>query len=139
MQLNVFRLITDKSHKSSIHKSLNKNKVSPNELFWLLIMTDEPLTKIRIVLLASAVVFAISAVLCSSYLICQHQIHMTNRYVQTKITGILWMVPIYSVNSILSLIFPSVAVSVFSLENSISKTNNIHMSIALPGYSARLL
>lgn len=48
-----------------------------------------------------------SAAIISGHLIYKHQQHFTKPLIQSKIIGILWMVPIYSVNSMLSLLLPS--------------------------------
>ncbi len=45
----------------------------------------------------------------SSYLIYMHQRFMTRLTIQPKIVGIVWMVPIYAVNSWISLWNPSYA------------------------------
>jgi Organic solute transporter Ostalpha len=58
-------------------------------------------------LLIAAGSFSLIAVCLSSWLIRQHQIYMTNFSVQSKIVGIIWMIPIYSVDSFLSLLLPS--------------------------------
>lgn len=65
---------------------------------------------IRYLMIFSAAIFSGIAIFMSTWLIFQHQRHFTNRPVQSKITGILWMVPIYSIDSFISLVFPSFAV-----------------------------
>lgn len=60
----------------------------------------------RDTLLTLAASFSFIAVCLSSWLIRQHQINMTNFSVQSKIVGIIWMIPIYSVDSFLSLLLP---------------------------------
>ena len=62
---------------------------------------------IRETLLIVAASFSLIAVCLSSWLIRQHQNNMTNFSVQSKIVGIIWMIPIYSVDSFLSLLLPS--------------------------------
>ena len=47
------------------------------------------------------------SLLISGYLIFRHQQHFRRPSIQSKIIGILWMVPIYSVDSLLSLLLPS--------------------------------
>lgn len=46
-----------------------------------------------------------ASVLLSAALIQQHMSHFSQPLVQSKVVGILWMVPIYSVDSWLSLTF----------------------------------
>jgi len=63
----------------------------------------------REVFLPIAAGFAASACIVSFWLIFQHQQHMSNLNVQSKTVGIIWMIPIYAVDSFLSLWMPSVA------------------------------
>mmetsp|Transcript_8917 Transcript_8917/g.11821 ORF Transcript_8917/g.11821 Transcript_8917/m.11821 type:complete len:362 (-) Transcript_8917:253-1338(-) len=50
------------------------------------------------------------AILLSSRLIFKHLLHFTNPNVQSKVVGILWMVPIYAFDSWVSLRFKSAAI-----------------------------
>lgn len=52
---------------------------------------------------------AAAASLISFWLIMRHQQNMTNLNVQSKIVGIIWMIPIYSIDSFLGLWIPEVA------------------------------
>lgn len=58
---------------------------------------------------ASSGVCTAIAVILSAALIQQHMAHFSKPNVQSKIVGILWMVPIYSVDSWLSLSFKDYA------------------------------
>ena len=49
------------------------------------------------------------ACILSAWLIRQHFVNFTQPNIQSKIIGILWMVPIYSLDSFLSLLVPSIA------------------------------
>eukprot|EP01041_Mallomonas_annulata_P001613 gene1613-3112_t len=62
----------------------------------------------NIVLITSSVSTFI-AVTVSVMVIYMHQRNFTQPYIQSKVVGILWMVPIYSICSYLSLLFPDVA------------------------------
>lgn len=68
-----------------------------------------------IVLCAGILAFSASAI--SVWLISKHQQHMTNVDVQSKIVGIIWMVPIYSVDSFFSLWFPQSAIYINMLRD----------------------
>lgn len=72
---------------------------------WLLIK----MIPIHKLFLGLSSVFVLVSLCCSFYLIARHQEHMTQLSIQPKIVGIIWMVPIYSVNSFLSLWMPSIA------------------------------
>ena len=73
----------------------------------------EPHTALLIV----AGTFSMLACLTSFWLIAQHQANMTWIAVQSKICAILWMVPIYSINSFLSLLFPSASLYIDMLRD----------------------
>lgn len=51
--------------------------------------------------------FTVGASLISFWLIMRHQQNMSNRSVQTKIVGIIWMIPIYAIDSFLGLWMPN--------------------------------
>ncbi|KAG5185473.1 organic solute transporter subunit alpha/Transmembrane protein [Tribonema minus] len=53
--------------------------------------------------------FSLAALLISVHLIRQHHVHFTRPVAQSKIVGILWMVPIYAVSSWLGLRFKDAA------------------------------
>jgi hypothetical protein len=53
--------------------------------------------------------FVFLSLLASFYLIYRHQEYMSRPTIQPKIVGILWMVPIYSINSFVSLWNPPFA------------------------------
>mmetsp|Transcript_17845 Transcript_17845/g.25693 ORF Transcript_17845/g.25693 Transcript_17845/m.25693 type:complete len:374 (-) Transcript_17845:348-1469(-) len=72
---------------------------------------------IRFLMIFAAAIFSSIAIFLSTWLIFQHQRHFTNAPVQSKITGILWMVPIYSIDSFISLVFPSAAIYVDMLRD----------------------
>ncbi len=57
----------------------------------------------------TAIVCVILATLISIWLISNHLKHFNIPSIQSKIIGIVWMVPIYSVDSFLSLSFPKSA------------------------------
>lgn len=61
--------------------------------------------------------FSFTACVLSIHLIFQHARHFSCPIVQSKIMGILWMVPIYSVDSWLSLRYPSQAVYIDMLRD----------------------
>ena len=61
-------------------------------------------------ILALGGVFGLSACVLSFYLISKHNSNFTCPTIQSKINGILWMCPIYCIDSFLGLAFPSVAV-----------------------------
>ena len=63
---------------------------------------------IDIILIFSGL-FSFLACLLSGYLIHMHLKHFTQPNIQSKIVGILWMVIIYSIDSYISLLFPSYA------------------------------
>ena len=63
----------------------------------------------NIIFLSVAGLFALSATCISFWLISKHQNNMTNMNVQSKIVGIIWMIPIYSIDSFISLWMPSLA------------------------------
>ena len=63
----------------------------------------------RSTILLVAGVFASAASLISFWLIMRHQQNMSNSSVQSKIVGIIWMIPIYSIDSFLGLWIPHVA------------------------------
>jgi Organic solute transporter Ostalpha len=65
-------------------------------------MSSQP----RELLILLAGCFSLLSIASSSWLIAQHQLNMSWLSVQSKICAIIWMVPIYSVNSFLSLLFP---------------------------------
>lgn len=71
----------------------------------------------RETLLVVAACFSLVAVCLSSWLIRQHQNNMTNFPVQSKIVGIIWMIPIYSIDSFLSLLLPSVTLYIDMLRD----------------------
>ena len=71
----------------------------------------------REILLTIAGCFSFLAVSLSSWLIYKHQVNMTKFAIQTKIVGIIWMIPIYSVDSFLSLLFPSVSLYIDMLRD----------------------
>lgn len=60
-------------------------------------------------ILLVAGLFAVAASLISFWLIMRHQQNMTNVSVQSKIVGIIWMIPIYSIDSFIGLWMPSIA------------------------------
>ena len=68
-------------------------------------------------LLIAAGTFSSAACFLSFWLIAQHQANMTWIAVQSKICAILWMVPIYAINSFLSLLFPSAALYIDMLRD----------------------
>ena len=68
-------------------------------------------------LLLVAGCFSILSVCLSTWLIRQHQINMTNFSVQSKIVGIIWMIPIYAIDSYLSLVFPTAALYIDMLRD----------------------
>lgn len=53
--------------------------------------------------------FAFSAIFITLWLIGKHLMYLSKIHIQSKIVGILWMVPIYSFDSFLSLWVPSIA------------------------------
>jgi len=53
--------------------------------------------------------FAAGASLISFWLIMRHQQNWTNPSVQSKIVGIIWMIPIYAIDSFLGLWMPNSA------------------------------
>jgi len=57
------------------------------------------------------------AVSISFFLIRQHQMNMTRFSIQSKIVGIIWMVPIYSLNSFSSLLFPAASLYIDMLRD----------------------
>jgi hypothetical protein len=61
--------------------------------------------------------FCMMAVSISFFLIRQHQMNMTRFSVQSKIVGIIWMVPIYSLNSFSSLLFPAASLYIDMLRD----------------------
>ena len=63
----------------------------------------------RLTVLLVAGVSAAAASGISFWLIMKHQQNMTNVSVQSKIVGIVWMIPIYSIDSFLGLSLPEVA------------------------------
>lgn len=67
------------------------------------------MTLIRSTILLIAGIFAGAACGISFWLIMRHQQNMTNICVQSKIVGIIWMIPIYSIDSFLGLILPESA------------------------------
>ena len=71
----------------------------------------------RGILLTSAGSFSFLAVCFSTWLINQHHYNMTEYSVQSKIIGIIWMIPIYSIDSFLSLLFPSVSLYIDMLRD----------------------
>ena len=71
----------------------------------------------REILLTIAGSFSFLAVSLSSWLIYQHQVNMTKFAIQSKIVGIIWMIPIYAVDSFLSLLFPSVSLYIDMLRD----------------------
>jgi hypothetical protein len=79
-------------------------------------MTPSGLTP-RGLLLLIAGCFSFLSVCLSSWLIRQHQLNMTRFSVQSKVVGIIWMIPIYSVDSFLSLLFPSVSLYIDMLRD----------------------
>ena len=60
-------------------------------------------------ILLVAGLFAGAASLTSFWLIMRHQQNMTNVSVQSKIVGIIWMIPIYSIDSFIGLWMPTIA------------------------------
>ena len=54
-------------------------------------------------------IFTVGASLISFWLIMRHQQNMTNVSVQSKIVGIIWMIPIYAIDSFLGLWMPDSA------------------------------
>ena len=68
-------------------------------------------------LLAVAGCFSLLSVCLSTWLIRQHQTNMTNFPVQSKIVGIIWMIPIYAIDSYLSLLFPTFALYIDMLRD----------------------
>jgi hypothetical protein len=62
-----------------------------------------------ITVLLIAGILAAAASIVSFWLIMRHQQNMTNISVQSKIVGIIWMIPIYSIDSFLGLWIPEVA------------------------------
>jgi hypothetical protein len=63
----------------------------------------------REIILLIAGLHAAAASLISFWLIMRHQQNMSNFSVQSKIVGIIWMIPIYSIDSFLGLWVPSIA------------------------------
>jgi hypothetical protein len=61
-----------------------------------------------LVLMIAGIAAATASVI-SFWLIMRHQQNMTNMSVQSKIVGIIWMIPIYSIDSFLGLSIPQVA------------------------------
>lgn len=51
--------------------------------------------------------FTVGASLISFWLIMRHQQNMSNPSVQSKIVGIIWMIPIYAIDSFLGLWMPN--------------------------------
>ena len=70
---------------------------------------DSRLGDIRLVAWIVAGGFALIALMVSVRLILRHHRHFTNPPIQSKIIGILWMVPIYAADSWLSLRFKDIA------------------------------
>jgi uncharacterized membrane protein YgcG len=71
----------------------------------------------REVFLPVAGVMAAAACVVSFSLIARHQQYMSNISVQSKTVGIIWMIPIYSIDSYLSLWMPSIAIYVNMLRD----------------------
>lgn len=71
--------------------------------------TDEVL---HVLAWSTALCFVIGTLVVSIRLIRAHHRHWTHPVTQRKIVAILWMVPIYAVDSWLSLKFPSIAIYV---------------------------
>ena len=56
-------------------------------------------------ILSLAFFFSLIATTCSLWLIFKHHSNFSQPFIQSKIVGIIWMVPIYCANSYLGLIF----------------------------------
>jgi hypothetical protein len=72
---------------------------------------------VRPALLIVAGAFGSAAIGASSLLIWRHQTNMTSYTIQSKIVGIIWMVPIYCVDSFLGLLIPSIALYIDMLRD----------------------
>ena len=68
-------------------------------------------------ILVTAGILASAACAVSLRLIVKHIYNMHNFSVQSKIVGIVWMIPIYSIDSFLSLWIPSIALYVDMLRD----------------------
>jgi hypothetical protein len=68
-------------------------------------------------ILGSAAVFSFLSCVLSGYLIRQHFLSFTNLEIQSKIVGILWMIPIYSVDSYIGLWVPEHALFIDMLRD----------------------
>jgi hypothetical protein len=68
-------------------------------------------------ILASAGCFVFVSLVFSFYLISRHLTHFTLPHIQSKITGILYMVPIYALDSFMGLLWPSKAVYINMLRD----------------------
>lgn len=74
--------------------------------------------------------FATGASLISFWLIMRHQQNWTNPSVQSKIVGIIWMIPIYAIDSFLGLWMPNSADYVNMLRDcyEVSRQPNFNLS-----------
>ena len=69
----------------------------------------EDMLQIHATFLVISCVTVFISLCISTFLIFKHQKYMTRLTIQPKIVGILWMVPIYSITSLISLFMPKLA------------------------------